>query len=150
MIKKLLLTVVAILVAGGALMMYGTYKAADDFVAKNEPQLRQYAQMTEAEQDTYVIEHADEILLQAEANAKPEDRADTELLIKIKDDPAVQKALADLGRAIMAVAILHSETVAQDLNDTLKAKFEAEKSQLKSRLEKYGEELKAAEARLKQ
>ena len=150
MIKKLLLTVVAILVAGGALMMYGTYKAADDFVAKNEPQLRQYAQMTEAEQDTYVIEHADEILLQAEANAKPEDRADTELLIKIKDDPAVQKALADLGRAIMAVAILHSEAVAQDLNDTLKAKFEAEKSQLKSRLEKYGEELKAAEARLKQ
>ena len=150
MIKKALLTIVAILIAGGAMMLYGTYKAADDFVAKNEPQLRQYAQMTEAEQDTYVIEHADEILLQAEANAKPEDRADTELLIKIKDDPAVQKALADLGRAIMAVAILHSETVAQDLNDTLKAKFEAEKSQLKSRLEKYGEELKAAEARLKQ
>ena len=150
MIKKALLTIVAILIAGGALMLYGTYKAADDFVQRNEPQLRQYAQMDEAAQNQYVLENADELLAQAQANAKPEDKANTELLVKIKDDPAVQKALQDLGRAIMAAAILHSEELAQDLNASLKAKFEAEKSQLTERLEKYAEASTAAEEKLKQ
>ena len=150
MIKKALLTIVAILIAGGAMMLYGTYKAADDFVQRNEPQLRQYAQMDEAAQNQYVLENADELLEQAQANAKPEDKANTELLVKIKDDPAVQKALQDLGRAIMAAAILHSEELAQDLNASLKAKFEAEKSQLTERLEKYAEASTAAEEKLKQ
>lgn len=149
MIKKILLTIVAILVAGGAMMLYGTYKAADDFVAKNEPQLRQYAQMDEAAQNQYVVEHADELLSQAAVNAKPEEKADVAFLNRIKDDPAVQKAVADLGRAIMAAAILHSDAIAQDLNDTLKAKFAQEKSELTNRLEKYGEALEAAEAKFK-
>lgn len=149
MIKRALLTIVAILVAGGAMMLYGTYKAADDFVAKNEPQLRQYAQMDEAAQNQYVVEHADELLSQAAVNAKPEEKADVAFLNRIKDDPAVQKAVADLGRAIMAAAILHSDAIAQDLNDTLKAKFAQEKSELTNRLEKYGEALEAAEAKFK-
>ena len=149
MIKRALLTIVAILVAGGAMILYGTYKAADDFVAKNEPQLRQYAQMDEAAQNQYVVEHADELLSQAEVNAKPDEKADVALLNRIKDDPAVQKAVADLGRAIMAAAILHSDAIAQDLNDTLKAKFAQEKSELTNRLEKYGAALEAAEAKLK-
>lgn len=149
MIKRALLTIVAILVAGGAMMLYGTYKAADDFVAKNEPQLRQYAQMDEAAQNQYVVEHADELLSQAAVNAKPEEKADVAFLNRIKDDPAVQKAVVDLGRAIMAAAILHSDAIAQDLNDTLKAKFAQEKSELTNRLEKYGEALEAAEAKFK-
>ena len=70
MIKKIILTIVAVLVAGGALMIYGTYKAADEFVKTNEPQLRQYAQLDEAEQNKYVLDHADEILAQASASVK--------------------------------------------------------------------------------
>ncbi len=149
MIKKIILTIVAVLVAGGALMIYGTYKAADEFVKTNEPQLRQYAQLDEAEQNKYVLDHADEILAQASASVKPEERADVELLEKIKDDPAVQKALADLGRAIMAAAILHSEPIVQDLNDRLKEKFQQEKSQLTDRLEKYSEVMTKAGEKLK-
>ena len=66
MLKKILLTIIAVLVAGGALMLYGTYKAADEFVKKNEPQLRQYIQLDEAAQNKYVLENADDILAQAE------------------------------------------------------------------------------------
>ncbi len=149
MLKKILLTIAAILVAGGAMILYGTYKAADDFVQKNEPQLRAYAQMDEAAQNQYVTEHADEILTQAQAEAKPEDKANVDVLNKIKDDPAVRQAMNDLGRAIMAAAILHSDEIVKDLNAALKEKFEQEKSQLTGRLEKYGEALEAAEAKLK-
>lgn len=149
MIKKILLTVVAILIVGGALMIYGTYKAADEFVKDQEPQLRQYAQMDESAQNKYVLEHADELLAQAAANATSEEKADVSLLQAIKDDPAVQKATTELGRAIMAAAILHSENLAKDLNAQLKAKFEQEKAQLTDRLEKYSEALETAEAKIK-
>lgn len=148
MLKKILLTIVAIVVAGGALMIYGTYKAADDYVKEKEPQLREYVAMDEAAQNRYVLENADELLAQA-ADAKPEDKADTELLVKIKDDPAVQKALTDLGRAIMAAAVLHSEELAQDLGDKAKAQFAEEKSQLTTRLEAYANVLTEAQEKFK-
>ena len=148
MIKRALLTIVAILVAGGALIIYGTYKAADDFVAKNEPQLRQYAQMDEAAQNQYISEHADEIISQAATAADSEKKSEASFLTKIKDDPAVQKATADLGRAIMAAAVLHSDALAQELNASLKEKFRQEKNELTNRLERYTEVLEAAEAKL--
>ena len=148
MIKRALLTIAAILVAGGALIIYGTYKAADDFVAKNEPQLRQYAQMDEAAQNQYISEHADEIISQAAAEAAPKEKSEASFLTKIKDDPAVQKATADLGRAIMAAAVLHSDALAQELNASLKEKFRQEKNELTNRLERYTEVLEAAEAKL--
>lgn len=149
MIKRALLTIAAILVAGGALMIYGTYKAADDFVAKNEPQLRQYAQMDEAAQNQYISEHADEIISQASTEAKSaEEKSGASFLTKIKDDPAVQKATNELGRAIMAAAVMHSDALAQELNAALKEKFQQEKNELTNRLEKYTEVLEAAEAKL--
>ena len=149
MLKKIILTVIAVLVAGGALMIYGTYKAADDFVQKNEPQLRQYVQLDEAAQNAYILEHADEIISQATAEAKPEEKAEADLIEKTKSDPEVQKAVVNLGRAIMAAAILHSEPLVKDLNDALKEKFQKEKNELTSRLEKYADALEAAQEKLK-
>lgn len=149
MIKRILLTIVAVLVAGGALVIYGSYKAADEYVKEKEPQLRAYAQMDEAAQNQYVLENADELLAQASAESKPEDKGDVDFLNKVKDDPAVQKALTDLGRAMMAVAVLHSEEIVADLSDKAKTQFELEKAQLKARLEAYGEVLEEAEEKLK-
>ena len=151
MIKRILFTAIAVLVAGGAMMIYGTYKAADDFVKTNEPQLRQYAQMDEAAQNQYISEHADEILAQAQAStsATPDEKADINLMAQIKNDPAVRKAVEDLGRAIMAAAILHSEPIVNDMNEQLKAKFRQEKEHLTDRLEKYADALQHAEDKLK-
>ena len=62
MLKNILLTIVAVLIAGGALMIYGTYKVADEVLTEKEPQLRQYIQLDEAAQNKFVMEHADELL----------------------------------------------------------------------------------------
>lgn len=149
MIKKILLLVVIIGIVAVALFSYGTYKVADEYVKDHQPQLKAYAQMDESAQDKYVLENADELLAQATANAKPDEKEDVNLLQAIKNDPAVQKATTELGRAIMAAAILHSEEIVKDLNAQLKTKFEQEKSQLGERLAKYGEVLDAAEQKLK-
>ena len=61
-IKKILLTIVAVLVAGAALSIYGMYTAMNNVVKTNETQLREYVQMDDAAQDKYVLEHADELL----------------------------------------------------------------------------------------
>ena len=148
MLKKVLLTIIAVLVAGGALMLYGTHKAADEFVKANEPQLRQYIQLDEAAQNKYVIEHADDILAQAEVYANPDEKADVNLIERIQQDPAVQKALADLGRAILAAAIMHSDSIAQDLSDTVKAQYQKESDELKTRLEKYADVFAEAQKKI--
>lgn len=149
MIKKILITVVVLLIVGGALMIYGTYKVANEVLKEQEPMLRQYVQMTEEEQNKYILEHADEIITKAAANAKPEEKADVELVEATKNDPAVKKALVDLGRALLAVAIMHSEPIVNDINDDLKAKFQQEKDDLTNRLEKYGNALETAKEKLK-
>lgn len=149
MIKKILLTVVVLLIVGGALMIYGTYKVANEVLKEQEPMLRQYVQMTEEEQNKYILEHADEIITKAAANAKPEEKADVELVEATKNDPAVKKALVDLGRALLAVAIMHSEPIVNDINDDLKAKFQQEEDDLTNRLEKYSTALETAKEKLK-
>ena len=61
----------------------------------------------------------------------------------------MQKATTELGRAILAAAILHSEPIVKDMNAQLKAKFEQEKAEFTDRLTKYGETLDAAGKALK-
>lgn len=149
MIKKILLTIVVLLIVGGALMIYGTYKVANEVLKEQEPMLRQYVQMTEEEQNKYILEHADEIITKAVANAKPEEKADVELVEVTKNDPAVKKALVDLGRALLAMAVMHSEPIVKDINADLKAKFQQEEDDLTNRLEKYSTALETAKEKLK-
>lgn len=150
MIKKIFLTIVAVLVAGAALSIYGMYMAADDVIKTSEPQLREYVQMDEPAQNKYVLDHADELLAQAALETDdPEDKQTLNLWSEIKNDPAVQKATTELGRAILAAAVLHSEAIVKDMNAQLKAKFEQEKSELTDRLAKYSDVVDAAEKALK-
>ncbi len=148
MLKKILLTIVLVLLAGGALVIYGTYKAADEVLKEQEPMLRQYVQMSDAEKNEYIMEHAVELLSSAAAKAKPEDKENIELMEKTKDDPVVQKALIDLGRALMAKAVMHSDALVKEMNDTVKAKFQAESDDLTGALERYSDVLEAAKAKL--
>ena len=148
MLKKILLTIVLVLLAGGALVIYGTYKAADEVLKEQEPQLRQYMQMSEAQQNEYILENAVELLTSAAANAKPDEKENIELMEKTKDDPAVQKALIDLGRALMAKALMHSDALVKEMSDSVKAKFKAESEDLTGALERYGNVLDAAKAKL--
>lgn len=150
MLKKILLTLIAVLIAGGALMVYGTYKAADDFVKNNEPQLRQYTKLDEAAQNEFVKQHEDELLAQISmATTNPEDKTELALLEKMSEEPDVKKARVELGRAIIAAAILHSDSIVAELNDTLKAKYKDEAESLKTCMTKYYDALDAAEKKFK-
>lgn len=152
MLKKVILTVVAVLIAGGALMLYGTYKVAnvaiDEALKEHEPQLRQYMQMSEAEQNQYVLDNAAVLMKDIIADAKPEEKADMELIEKTKDDPVVQKALVELGRSVTAKAILRLDTLTADMSAEVKAKYQKESDEFKSKLEAYGQAVKAAEKNL--
>lgn len=145
--KKVLLTIVAVLVAGGALMMYGTYKVVDDAVKEKEPQIRQYVQMDEAAQNKYIADNVTELLngVDLDKDGKPEDKETLEQLKQANTNPEIQQAVIDVGRSFMASAVLMSDSITKDMSADVKAKYQKESDQLEPRLDKYGKLLEAAE-----
>ena len=144
--KKVLLTIVAVLVAGGAVMLYGTYKAVDEAVKSKEPQLRQYVQMDAAAQDKYIVDNFTELLNGADLNkdGKPEDKETLERFKQANTNPEIQKALVELGRSFLASAALMSESITKDMSADVKDKYQKESDQLETRLDKYSKLLEAA------
>ena len=144
--KKVLLTIVAILIAGGAVMLYGTYKVVDEKIQEKEPQLRQYMQLDEAAQNKYIVDHFTELLEGADLDkdGKPEDKGQLELWKKANTNPEIQQALADVGRSLMATAILMSDNITKEMSADVKAKYQKESEQFDTRAEKYSKLLEAA------
>ena len=140
MLKNILLTIVAVLIAGGALMIYGTYKVADEVLTEKEPQLRQYIQLDEAAQNKFVMEHADELLNEMmKQQVKPEDKEDVELFNAAQKYPEVQAALLKVGRSFFAEAIVHSDAIVKDLSADVKSKYQSEADKFTDNLKAYGE-----------
>ena len=149
MLKKILIAIVIIGAVAVAIIGYGTYKIADEALKEQEPALRQYIQMTEQVQNAYVLEHAKDLISQALLDSTPEEKAEFEIADKTKDDPVVQKALIDLGRSVMAIGIMHSDAIVKDLNADVKAKYQKEADEIKTRVEKYGQVVEDAKQKLK-
>jgi len=149
MLKKILIVFALIGVLAVAFIGYGTYKVAEEKLQENEPLLRQYMQMTQEQQNQYILENAKELISQRmlSEDMDAEERAGLELMEKTKDDPAVQKALVELGRSLLAAAIVHSEPLIKDMSANLKAQYEEEYDQLKIRLETYGEILEQMQSK---
>ena len=144
--KKVILTIVAVLVAGGALMLYGTYKVVDNTLKEKEPQLRQYMQMDEAAQDKYIADNVTELLngIDLDKDGKPEDKEQLELMKKANANPEIQKALVEVGRSFLASTILFSDSITKDMSADVKAKYEKESNEFETRLDKYTKLLEAA------
>ena len=150
MLKKILLVVAVLLVAVGAFVIYGTYKVVDitldEIVKEHEPQIRQYMQLGEEEQNKYILDNADVIIKDMVADAKPEEKADMELMEKTKGDPDVQKATINLGRSVMARGILRLD---DNLSAEVKAKYKKEADGLKDKFKQYFDALEVAGNKLK-
>lgn len=150
MLKKILIVIVILLAAVGAFVIYGTYKVVDvtidETVKEHEPQIRQYMQLGAEEQNKYILENADMIIKNIIAESKPEEKADMELMEKTKGDPDVQKAIIDLGRSVMAKAILRLES---ELSAEVKANYQKEADGLKDKFKRYCDAQEAAEKKLK-
>ncbi len=153
MLKKILIGVIVLFIAGAALMTYGTYKVIDegldDFVKEKEPQLRQYLQLDEAAQNQFVMEHGAEFLDMILKESKPEEKADIELFQKANQNPEVQKAFIQLGRSIFAKGVLRSETLSKNLPDDVKAKYQAEADKFTDNFKVYGEIVEQVDEKLK-
>lgn len=146
MLKKVLLTIVAVLVAGGALMIYGTYKAVDETLKGKEPQLRQYMQMDEVAQNQYILDNFSEIMagVDLDKDGKPEDREDFEKFMRANENPEIKQQLVDVGRSFMATAIMMSDGIAKDISADIEAKYQKEVDELEARIDKYLKSLEAA------
>ncbi len=152
MIKKILLGVLILGVLAFAIIGYGTYKVADETLKDKEPQLRQYLQMDEAAQNKYILDNINEILTKVDLDndGKPEDKEKLELLMKLNEQPDIQKALIELGRSLVAGVIMLSEPIVNDMNSDIKAKYQKEYDEFERRLDKYSKLVEAAEPRLAQ
>ena len=145
MFKKILLVVLVLLAIIGAFTIYGSYKVVDNAIKLKEPQMRQYVQMDEAAQNKYIVDNYLEIMDGVDINkdGTPEEKAELELLKQVNTAPDVRKALVEMGRSLMATAVLMSDNVTNELSADDKAKYQQERSQLETRLEKYNKLLEA-------
>ncbi len=145
MLKKILLAILAILAIVGAVALYSTYKVVDTSIKLKEPQLRQYVQMDEAAQNKYIVDNYVEIMdgMDINKDGTPEQKAELELFKQMNTDPNVKQALIEMGRSLMATAVLMSDNVTNELSAENKAKYEQERDQLTTRLENYNKLLEA-------
>lgn len=151
--KKILIVfaiIGVVAVIGFVALGYGTYKVADEALKEKEPQLRQYLQMDEAAQNKYVLDNIIEVSAKVDLDkdGKPEDKEKFERFLKLNAQPDIQKALVDVGRSLMASAIILSEPIVNDMTPDIKAKYEKEAEDFETRTEKYKKLIEAADPSL--
>lgn len=138
MLKKILIGVGVVIILGMvavSLMGYEFFKMASDKFDEHKPELRQYITMTVEDQNAYVEKNLDNIMgWLAENSEEKENQANLE---KLKNAPDVKAAGIEVGRAIVAMAILNSEDLAAELKDDLKEKFKKESEELSARLDSW-------------
>ena len=150
MLKKILIGVIVLFVAGVAFMVYGTYQVTDEILKSKEPQLRQYMQLDEAAQNQYVMEHAVEVFNEMmKQDIKPEDKQDVALFEAVQKYPEVQQALLKFGRSFFAEAIVHSDALVKELSADAKAKYQAEADKFTDNFKAYGEVVNRVTEQLK-
>ena len=151
MIKKILLGLVVLGAIGIAIMGYSTYKVADEFLKEKEPQLRQYIQLDEAAQNKYILDNVNELFMKVDLDkdGKPEDKENLKRLMKLNEQPEIQNAFVNVGRSVLAGAILYSDSIVKDMSADVKAKYQKETEEFEARLNKYSELIEAADPSFK-
>ena len=140
MAKKILMIVgalvlVAIVVLG--VTMCGVKQVADEKLKEKEPQLRQYVQMTEVDQNTYVEKNMNELFTTIIGELKDDKEISKENLQKLESDPEAKAAGIQLGRSIVAMLIISSDNIVKDLIPADKDKYTKESDELSNRLDAY-------------
>ena len=151
MIKKILIGVVILGFILFALFGYGTYKVANEALKEHEPQLRQYLQMDEATQNKYILDNMNELFTKVDLDkdGKPEDKEKLKRLMKLNEQPEIQKAFIDVGRSTLASIIMLSDSIVKDMSADIKAKYEKESEEFEARADKYSKLIEAADPTLK-
>ena len=151
MIKKILLGLVVLGIIVVAFMGYGTYKVADEFLKEKEPQLRQYIQLDEAAQNKYILDNMNELFMKVDLDkdGKPEDKENLKRLMKLNEQPEIQNAFVNVGRSVLAGAILFSDSIVKDMSADVKEKYQKEADEFEARADKYSKLIEAADPTFK-
>lgn len=151
MLKKILIGVVILGAILVAIFGYGTYKVADEVLKEAEPRLRNYLQMDEAAQNQYILDNFNDVLPKVDLykGGKPEDKERLQRLMKLNEQPEIQKAFIDVGRSSLASLILSFEPIVKDMSANDKAKYEKESKDFEARADKYSKLIEAADPTLK-
>lgn len=138
MLKKILIGVGIVIILGMigvSFMGYKFFKMANDKFEEHKPELRQYITMTVEDQNTYVEKNLDNIMgWLAENSEGKEKQAGLE---KLKNAPDAKAAGIELGRSIVAMAILNSDELAAELEADIKEKFKKESEEFEARLDSW-------------
>ena len=144
--KKVLIGVVVLGAVVVALLGYGALKMTDEFMAKMEPDMRQYVQMDTVGQNKYIETHLDGLLSALKDKNNSED---TRLTEAVMNDPQVRQAGIEWGRSICAYIVLGNEAIANELSPDVKAKFEQEAAEQDNRANRFSAECERVEKAVK-
>ena len=133
------IVVVAFIVLG--VTTCGIMKVADDWVKEKEPELRQYVQMNEQEQNSYVEKHMDELFRRVdeytESHKENSTQENRDNWARFESDSEAKEAGIQLGRSLVAALIMASEPITNELSATDKEKYQAESEDIERRTEIY-------------
>lgn len=151
LLKKILIGLVVLGAILVAILGYSTYKVADESLKEHEPQLRQYLKMDEAAQNKYILDNFSKFLsnVDLDKDGKPEDKEKLQRLMKLNEQPEIQKAFIDVLRSTLAGLILFSDPIVKDMSADDKAKYEKESEEFEARADKYSKLVEAADPTLK-
>lgn len=86
----------------------GVLKTTEDFFNELEPEMKQYVQMTEQEQNEYVEKHLDEILRKIDKYTEATEKENWAVIVK---DPEFHEKGIKLGRALCATTIIGLDSI---------------------------------------
>ena len=140
MAKKILLILAALVIVGIVVFgvtMCGVKQVADEKLKEKEPQLRQYVQMTEVDQNAYVEKNMNDLFTSIIGEFKDDAQLSKEKFQKLEADPEAKAAGIQLGRSIVAMFVISSENIVKDLSPADKDKYQQESDELSNRLDAY-------------
>lgn len=136
--KKVVIGIVAAGVVGLGVFTYGIVKLSNNVTEKLEPEMKQYVKMSTEEQDKYVIDNMENLLL------KLKQFDDEDSISLIKTDPAVRQAGIDVGRSLCASVIVDTDSIAAELTPAEKEKYKKEAAEAEARNDKFSKEMERA------
>lgn len=136
--KKVVIGIVAAGVVGLGVFTYGIVKLSNNVMEKLEPEMKQYVKMSTEEQDKYVIDNMENLLL------KLKQFDDEDSISLIKTDPAVRQAGIDVGRSLCASVIVDTDSIAAELTPAEKEKYKKEAAEAEARNDKFSKEMERA------
>ena len=129
--KKLLIAVGILAALGLGLVGYGVWKVSDVYTEKILPDMERYVQMTQEEQDKYVLAHMEDLIKSLQSDDTDDKvKLETEAIAK---DPAARQAAIEVGRSMCAVMLSASDEISNKLSAADKAKYEEESKALDAR-----------------